>query len=201
MGRYYFDAKKTVEESTELSIFWLNNKGLLKGYCITDITWTRRHGVQSSAGLVIDVTSEQPYARLIYTITRYRDGSKEKYDYKIQLAKTRCNLGGVRYWFLCPHCGRRAGKLYRKPLGEMYLCRTCNNLTYRSRNRCVMAALGHTSRQKEKVRCEIKRWTWSGKPTRKVRKLRALELKEGILATQAWKQVEKLKTRIKYANP
>jgi hypothetical protein len=57
-----------------------------------------------------------------------------------------------------------------------------------------MAALGHTSRQKEKIRSEIKRWTWSGKPTRKVRKLRALELKEGLLATQAWKRIEKLKT-------
>jgi len=125
MGRYYFDAKKTVEQSTELSIFWLNGEGLLNGYCITTITWTRKlSGSKSSAGLEIDISGEHPYMRMTYTITRYRDGSTEDYDYRIQLVKTRCNLGGVRYWFLCPRCGRRVGKLYRRPLGEMYLCRT-----------------------------------------------------------------------------
>ncbi len=32
MGRYYFDAKTTVEQTTQLSIFKLKEFGLLRGY-------------------------------------------------------------------------------------------------------------------------------------------------------------------------
>ncbi len=197
MGRWYYDNKKTVEESTELCIFRLNRWGLLEGYCHTSLTWTRKFsGNESSASLIIDVTCEQPYVRLIYTITRYRDGSKQDYDYRIGLVKTPCHLGGVRYWFSCPQCGRRVGKLYRKPLGEMYFCRICNDLTYQSRNACCTTALGVAERQAKKLRGELKRWTYRGRPTRKVRRLQALERKMQMLSGPVMARFEKLKARI-----
>ena len=49
------------------------------------------------------------------------------------------NYVGVRYWFLCPVCDRRVGKLY-KPATEAlwdradFACRHCHRLSYASRN-------------------------------------------------------------------
>ena len=137
----------------------------------------------------------EPYARFTYSLSD-REGNRASYDYEVSLVTTLCNFGGVRYWFVCPECSRRVGGLYLAPGERYFICRKCSNLTCHSRNRCVMAAFGHTSRQIEKLRSEIKRWTWRGRPTRKVRKLHTLEKKEGILALQSWKQVEKLKVRI-----
>ncbi|MBN9122903.1 MAG: hypothetical protein J0I06_27820 [Planctomycetes bacterium] len=58
-------------------------------------------------------------------------------DYSVRLVTTGCHLGGVRWWFVCPlvrdnvACGRRVRKLYL--CGQYFGCRTCHNLTYRSR--------------------------------------------------------------------
>ena len=46
-------------------------------------------------------------------------------------------------------------------------------------NREAVEAWGHASRQIEKLYDEIKRWRWRGRPTRKVRRLRALERRMG----------------------
>ncbi len=51
--------------------------------------------------------------------------------YTIDFTSTPCNYGGKRYWFLCPVCGKRVGKLYLLPEGRYYECRTCYSLTYR----------------------------------------------------------------------
>ena len=183
MGRFYYESiKTTVEQSTELCIFRLKKWGLLQGYCRTSLTWTRRlSGSVSSADIVVDATCERHYIRLMYTIKRCRDGSKEYYDYEVRLAKTPCNFGSFRYWFLCPHCERRSGKLYRKPLGEMYLCRTCNDLTYESRNESRIGRPGGIGyyltleRRIEELQEKAKRRTWRGRPTRKMRRIAELE--------------------------
>lgn len=48
----------------------------------------------------------------------------------IPVTQTECNYGGERVWFVCPACNGRVGTLYRKPLGVLFLCRSCQNLTY-----------------------------------------------------------------------
>lgn len=63
-------------------------------------------------------------------ISYYVGGEYIKYD--IRLDTTPYNYGGKRYWFLCPVCGKRVGKLYLLPEGRYFACRACNNLTYRS---------------------------------------------------------------------
>ena len=45
------------------------------------------------------------------------------------LTTTTPRFGGFRYWFLCPRCGRRAGKLYHV---ERWACRRCHDLAYSS---------------------------------------------------------------------
>ena len=42
----------------------------------------------------------------------------------VRLAITPCQLGGHRYWFLCPTCGRRCAILYPRQ------CRKCMNGRY-----------------------------------------------------------------------
>ena len=42
MGRYYLDAKTTVEEATQLNIFKLKEFGLLDSFHASTLTWTRR---------------------------------------------------------------------------------------------------------------------------------------------------------------
>jgi hypothetical protein len=54
------------------------------------------------------------------------------YAQTIQIEETRANLGGLRYWFRCPWCGRRAFKLYDPPRFRRFLCRVCHNLSYES---------------------------------------------------------------------
>ena len=136
--------------------------------------------------LTTDVTGD-PYVQLTYTL----EGKTHEYDYKVPLLTSPCNLGGVRYWFACPGCSERVGVLFLARGGVHFRCRHCNNLTYRSRNRCMVEAFGHTSRQIDRLRGEIKRWTWRGRPTRKVRRLRALERKMGVFLPLMSARIEK----------
>jgi hypothetical protein len=151
-------------------------------------------GKESRIALEVNMTSE-PYARFMYAISDGK-GNSTPYDYEVSLVTTPCNFGGVRYWFACPVCSRRVGGLYLVLGDAHFVCRRCNNLTYRSRNRCVMGALGHTSRQIKRLRNEIKRWTWRGRPTRKARRLNTLERKEGMLASQALTVLERIRPSI-----
>ena len=49
------------------------------------------------------------------------------YQYKIRLDKTPCHYGNYRYWFICPHCGKRVGVLY---CAGLYVCRQCIGANY-----------------------------------------------------------------------
>lgn len=51
----------------------------------------------------------------------------------IELTFTKCYYGGGRAWFVCPNCNKRVSTLFRKPLFDKFLCRFCNDLTYRLR--------------------------------------------------------------------
>ena len=51
---------------------------------------------------------------------------------EIQLDSTSPNYGGVRWWFLCPKCGRRVALLHRPSYTHHFFCRHCYNLTYSS---------------------------------------------------------------------
>ena len=179
MGRYYWHKKTTVEQSCDLTIFQLREFGMLESgrHTATVITWVQKHtGKETHVRVEVNMIGE-PYARLTYSLSD-REGNSTPCTSEADLVTTPCNLGGVRYWFACPWCGTRVGSLYLVPGERLFKCRDCNNLTYRSRNRGTMEAFGHTSRQIEKLRPEIKRWTWRGRPTRKVRRLNNLERQE-----------------------
>jgi hypothetical protein len=58
--------------------------------------------------------------------------------YLVEITSSRCTLGGLRFWFLCPmtrdgvSCDRRVLKLYLPPGGQMLGCRHCYDLRYQS---------------------------------------------------------------------
>jgi len=64
---------------------------------------------------------------------RHRSGGEDWQDesYPIHLDWTDCNLGGKRFWFLCPArgCGRRVAVLYSSGI---FACRHCYQLAYPS---------------------------------------------------------------------
>ncbi len=195
-GRYYPNRKSTVEASCCISVQNLKKQGLLSGRHSTTMSWTTTHSKKTTTvGLDVEVRDD-PYIRLYYTIVD-REGNKTDYDYEVSLTTTPCYFGGVRYWFLCPSCYSRVGALYL-PRGHVrFRCRHCNDLSYHSRNESSpLAKLGETDREIKRLRSEIKRWTYRGLPTRKVRRLRRLERKMGMCGSLAMGQIDKLNARI-----
>jgi hypothetical protein len=188
MGGYYWDAKTTVEQATQLSIFKLKEFGLLDGFRVSTLTWTHKpSGHQKSIGIIVDVVEAEPYVKVNYTTADRSTGEKTDYDYRISLTTTPCNFGGVRYWFICPlskngvYCGRKVGTLYLASGGDYFGCRHCYDLSYESRNEPRLARPGGfgyllvLDRRYEELYQTIKRWTYRGRPTRKAKKLHALE--------------------------
>jgi len=92
----------------------------------------RRGESSSSVSYLLTVGPSSGTLRLLYS-TKSTDAN---FDYLVRLATTRCHLGGVRWWFVCPlsrngvACGRRARKLYLS--GNYFGCRYCHDLTYTS---------------------------------------------------------------------
>ena len=195
--RYFYNSKATADASCRLRISDLRKDGMLRsGETIQRKAWTSSMtGKTTTVDILVDVTDE-PFAVIMYSITD-GDGNKTDYADKIPLITTPCNFGGVRYWFECPDCWSRVGVLYL-PRGNVYFrCRHCYNLSYHSRNRCTVGEFGHTSREIDRLRSEIKRWTWRGRPTRKVRRLHALERKMGVLSGPIGARMERFRARLR----
>ncbi len=195
--RYYYNRKATADASCSLKMSYLRKDGMLSsGYSSGTRIWSSNMtNKKTIIGLAVDITDD-PYVRLIYSVTD-REGNKTDYDYQISLVTTPCNFGGVRYWFACPDCWRRVGVLYLAPGDVYFRCRHCNNLSYHSRNNGSTARFGVIGREIDKLRSEIKRWTWRGRPTRKVRRLQVLEQKMGILSGSISTRLGKWEARLR----
>ena len=61
----------------------------------------------------------------------YKTITRKQISQGIYLIATTPNYGGLRWWFLCPYCEKKAVKLYlaKEPY---FKCRTCCDLTYYS---------------------------------------------------------------------
>ncbi len=194
--RYFYNRKATADASCRLEMSYLRKRGMLTGEEKPEkIVWTSSMRGATTTIIFGVYLTDNPFVILMYTVTD-RDGNETDYNDKVSLVTTPCNFGGERYWFGCPSCGRRVGVLYLAPGDVYFRCRNCNNLSYHSRNRCRLGEFGHTSRQIDKLRSEIKRWTWRGRPTRKVRRLRALERKMDVLGGQAMALIDRFKPKM-----
>ena len=190
MGRYYWNKKDVAEDCRSISVAFLRKHDYFCGYKSGGMTWTRNNQEVASIGITVSTMDDDgEYIQFRYTTTDGSTGEKAEYDYKVPLTTTPCHFGGVRYWFICPlishgkRCGRRAGTLYKVPGASHYGCRHCYHLTYESRNDSRRGFVGQAgyflkcNRQRQDLYPQIKRWTYDGNPTRKARKLLALEAK------------------------
>lgn len=185
MGGYHWSKKDRVDDCDDIDVFWLNQHGYFCGRKCGGIKWTNNWGREASVSFCVDVMGNSKYIEFNYTCTSRSTGEKTDYRYKVPLVTTRCNYGGVRYWFQCPlqqngiWCGKRVGKLF---LGGKYFgCRHCYNLTYDSRNETRSGKYGYLGRmfkcegQIEKLYKKMKIKYRKGKPTKLYRKIMRLE--------------------------
>lgn len=124
--RYRYGCKRKVEDMLKLDIARLKAIGVdLKEEVISSggtITWTRGYGYYSHKSSV-------GYFRNGDTFTLNYRHNDEPVKEDIRLARTPCNYGGSRVWFVCPQCGRCVRCLY----GSKYFrCRKCHDLIYTS---------------------------------------------------------------------
>lgn len=130
--RHYWNKKLTVEDCHGLDTAKLREWGYLRNsFYSGGVRWTRNGEKIASIGVSVD--GDNAALQVRYTNTNRETEEKTNFDYKILLEKTPCNYGGVRFWFLCPHCGRRMRKLHLYGVRK-FLCRVCLNLSYASRN-------------------------------------------------------------------
>lgn len=178
-------SKAIAEQSNALRIFWLKKNGYLhKDYSQRYglITWTYGYSEnKSSVGLTVKrdnwgTPEEQTYIQLTYTHTNRWSEEKSDIDFKISLATTPCNYGGVRYWFICPlskngqYCGRRVGVIYS--IGKWFGCRYCGEIAYaKQMEGGKFRWNGVSIPDIEKAEKEVKRYYYKGKPTRKYRRV------------------------------
>jgi hypothetical protein len=188
MGRYYWDKKDTVEDCRTISISFLRKFGYFDCSWPQGIVWTNRNGEQT-AGMTVSVHTSQDenYIRLLYTMTDRNTGKETHFDYKVELETTPCNLGGVRWWFICPlsrngvYCGRRVGVLYQAPWADYYGCRHCYDLSYESRNEARHSQLVHMRRymtlstRLKKLWGQTNRLIYRGIPTKRIQRLFVLD--------------------------
>src|SRR4029453_17705337 len=70
--------------------------------------------------------------RLKYAMADYWTGEEVEIDDKIFLATSRPPLGGLRWWFVCPHLNRKVRKLYLPFSGRHFWSRRAYELAYAS---------------------------------------------------------------------
>jgi hypothetical protein len=165
--------KTTAEDCLKLSVFDLKRFRCLGGTCNTGISWTYPSGGKSSIGIVVDM-GDGPCVRFGYTLTR--NGQKIPCDYSVDLDRTACHFGGVRYWFVCPGCSRRVGVLYLALGWDEFRCRHCLGLVYESQTyRGWDGGYYPAFERLMKLERTVKRYFWRGRLTRKYRKLLVLD--------------------------
>lgn len=126
-GRARGAARKTqTTELLQLDVRILAGSVDLRSGCVGTCTWTANGDVVGSVAMEVGAGG------LVFTYRILRHGEEARdVSSPVQLAWSRCALGGDRPWFRCPgrDCGRRVAILY---CGFGLLCRRCLSLVYPS---------------------------------------------------------------------
>jgi hypothetical protein len=125
-----FWKKKTVEQAWRLDMARFAKDVQLDRAGSGYTAWRGNLGSETTIGWEVCPPHR---LRLYYSVTK-RDRNKVDYDYWVDLDTTPCYYGNKRWWFICPNtnCRRRCRILYMAPGSDYFLCRICQNLTYRS---------------------------------------------------------------------
>ena len=126
-GRWIRKSRKmTVESLQAIDLRWLRRQGLLQpGTSGGMLRWTRNGKFVGFIHYILEENSIILDSKECCQVHSRMDARQE-----IFFARTPCNFGGRRLWFLCPECRRRCAIVYRS--GGIFSCRLCQGLTYRS---------------------------------------------------------------------
>jgi hypothetical protein len=141
-GHWYPDRKLQREDCWPIGADTLGRSGLLTPPMppadFRDCLWTWRDGSR----IGFRVVRPRGALRLILNFDRVRTDRetqrevREPLEQLVPVEAVKTTWGAVRWFFRCPTCDRRSGKLYlpcdRRRLPG-FRCRICHDLTYRSR--------------------------------------------------------------------
>ncbi len=126
-SRWGWHSKKDTTESTlSFDVSKLYRKGLIRPNTTGSGASTWSTG--STVSFDVSTRDTDGYVKMHYTWK----WNKQEMDYTIHLTATRPYFGGLRWWWLCPWCRKRARILYLNSRNGRFECRSCCDLTYRS---------------------------------------------------------------------
>ena len=124
-------AKTTVEECAVLEVRALARAGYLVSGASSGVLPLRRG--TKTIGRFRTVMGETSL-RLDHELFPGEGGGPGR-TYQVGVVRTPAINEGERLWFSCPRCHKLADKLYLPPGANVFLCRTCHDLSYRSRQK------------------------------------------------------------------
>jgi hypothetical protein len=126
-NRWHFGAASTTVDYRALDVRYLARNSMLRSGYSGSLLWKRNGETVAS----IRVRADAGRIVLIYRHRSDGGGAWKGEEYSVRIARTPCNLGGSRDWFICPAlgCGRRVAILYG---GTIFACRHCYRLAYPS---------------------------------------------------------------------
>ena len=125
---------RLVEEGLTLNIDQLvKARFLIPGSRMSGrIDWTFGRTGQPAGAVRYEAQLALPnaYLRLYFTVRDPVSGAGRSIEQEIGLTTTRPRLGGVRWWFICPHLGARVGRLHLPPGSTQFAARRVHDLRY-----------------------------------------------------------------------
>jgi len=152
-GRHFhYSTRSYTSDYLDLDIRTLNQRGWLDNKTPQNLSWKRNGqeigSVQFLVWTRVQFPTEKSSIKLKYR-SRTNGGDWQDLNYEVELEITKCNFGGVRHWFKCPECNKRACVLYG---GTIFKCRSCHGLVHKSRNE---SALDQATRRLDKEKHKL----------------------------------------------
>lgn len=161
-----------VEDAPSLDLQFLKKHGYFAGSRSGVLTWTWMG--EKTGSISLWSFPHDGYIRFQYTSKDRFTGESTARDYRVRFLTTHCYLGGVRRWFECPKCFKRAGTLFFNEI--VARCRKCVRLYYRSQfydrtsySRLIGRVLNAEDLEEQIWNLRTK--TYRGRPTRRYTKL------------------------------
>lgn len=134
MGGYgsgRWGGRPTADSALRIDLAWmLRTEHAREGCRIRgSLAWTCGGHDSGSIGYVAAM-DEPGQERLVLSYSNTRRGNREDMRQTVWLTHTEPNYGGKRWWMLCPISGRRVGKLYLPPGGDVFASRQAWRLGY-----------------------------------------------------------------------
>jgi len=133
-GGWRYGAGRPAYRPAESSYRKLDIRRMVRTNCIKPNNWFglqwRNDKGEQTASVTCKVNSEADGLTVTYRWKNSYETEWQPVDKHIWLTSTACNYGGMRWWYSCPCCQRRAAVLYI--MGGALRCAKCGRVSYAS---------------------------------------------------------------------